>query len=282
MIIQQQTDPMIVIRQTDHAFLASYFARELGNEGFVRPEPFSAFCAAVAEHDNGWRDWELCPGVDPKSLAPYTFMSVPTEEHIALYQRGLERLAAQDPYAALLVSLHCMGLYDRAKATMPGFSAKYVKAHEQHHANDFVQKLRLQQLRWKVDLRGEPLFKEFVEEKRLKANAQLLEALDRLSLFFCLGGLDGMTIESVPVDSDGSEVDWEVHKLSDTEFTIAPYPFRREPLEFAILARRIPNRRYADEADLNNALSPAGFFNLKFTLRRAEGFERGRAAGMGR
>jgi len=90
-MILQQDDPMVVIRQTDHAFLAGFFAREWGNETFTRPEPFASFCLAAAEHDNGWQEWELAPGVDPKTFAPYSFMTVPTEEHVALYQRGIER-----------------------------------------------------------------------------------------------------------------------------------------------------------------------------------------------
>ena len=115
----------------------------------------------------------------PKTFVPYTFMTVPTEEHVALYQRGIERAVKADLYAGLLVAAHCVGLYDRAKATMPGYSAKYVKAQEQHHANDFVQRLRLQQLRLKVDLRNNLATKPFTEEKLIKTNTQRLDALDR-------------------------------------------------------------------------------------------------------
>ena len=74
-MILQQDDPMVVIRQTDHAFLAGFFAREWGNETFTRPEPFASFCLAAAEHDNGWQEWELAPGVDPKTFVPYSFMT---------------------------------------------------------------------------------------------------------------------------------------------------------------------------------------------------------------
>jgi hypothetical protein len=266
-MILQQDDPMVVIRQTDHAFLAGFFAREWGNETFTRPEPFASFCLAVAEHDNGWQEWELAPGVDPKTFMPYSFMTVPTEEHVALYQRGIERAVKADLYAGLLVAAHCTGLYDRAKATMPGYSAKYVKTQEQHHANDFVQRLRLQLLRLKVDLRNNPATKPFTEEKLIKANSQRLDVLDRLSLFFCLGGADETIIEGVPVNDEGAEVDWEIRKTGKNEFTLAPYPFRREPLEFAILARRIPKRRYTEDIELQKVVTAASFFNIRFTLR---------------
>ena len=53
MIIQEQGDQLILIRQTDHAMLAGFFARALGNKIFSRPEPFESFCLAAGEHDNG-------------------------------------------------------------------------------------------------------------------------------------------------------------------------------------------------------------------------------------
>ncbi|MGB7464153.1 MAG: DUF3891 family protein [Candidatus Acidiferrum sp.] len=266
MIVQQHGDPIVVIRQTDHAFLSGFFAREWGNEVFERPEPFASFCLAAAEHDNGWQEWEMLPGVDPKTFAPHTFMTVPTDEHIALYQRGIERAVRADLYTGMLIVGHCMNLYDRARATMPGYSAKYVRSHEQHLAADFVQRLRLQQLRLKVDLRNDPAMRPFTDESRIKANQQRLDALDRLSLYFCLGQGGDITIEDVPVNEQ-SEVDWQLREVGENRYTLDPYPFRREPLEFALLERRIPKRRYMDEGDLQKVLTAAPFYNARFTLR---------------
>jgi len=278
MIVQSQNEPMIVVRQTDHAYLSGFFARELGNDDFQRPEPFQSFCLAAAEHDNGWQEWELAPGVDLKSYLPYTFMSIPTEEHIALYQRGIDRIVKADMYAGLMVVGHCMGLYDRAHATMPGYSAKYVKSEEQHSANDFVQRLRLQQLRLKVDLRNDPAMKPHTDEKLAKANLQRLDALDRLSLHFCTGAVNDIAIEGVPVNDEAKEVDWEVRAAGGNVFTLDPYPFRRDPLQFTILARRIPKARYTEDLELQKVLTAAPFFNMKFTLRSRGAGERSSAA----
>ena len=267
MILRPESDPMVAIRQTDHAFLAGFFAREYGNELFKRPEPSASFCLAVAEHDNGWQEWELEPGVDQKTFTPYTFMTIPTSEHINLYQRGIDRVVKVDLYAGLLVAAHCMGLYDRTRATIPGYSAKYVKTEDQQKVNDFVQRLRLQQLRLKVDLRNDPATKPFVDENSIKTNSLRLEALDRLSLFFCLGASEETTIDGVPLADDGKEIDLFVRPAGHNQFTVDPYPFRRDPLDFAILARRIPKRRYSDDADLQKVLTAAPFYNICYTLR---------------
>jgi hypothetical protein len=278
MIIQEQGDHLILIRQTDHAVLSGYFAREAGNENFARPEPLESFQLAAAEHDNGWNEWELQPRIDPVTFLPYSFMSLPTQEHIDLYQRAIERVVKVDRYAGLLVSMHCAGLYDRTRATMPGFSAKYVKAQEAPAVTDFLQRLRLQQLRLKVDLRADPATKDLADEKWLQANAQRLEALDRLSLYFCLGPLEGATIDAVPADYRGTEVDWDLQPEGNNGAALEPYPFRRDPLEISILARRIPKRRYADDLDLQKVLAQAPYFGQKFTLRAGGTRMRARAA----
>jgi len=280
MIIQEQGDQLTVIRQTDHAVLSGFFAREWGNDLFSRPEPFGSFRLAAAEHDNGWSEWELQPRIDRATFSPFTFMSIPTEEHIALYQRGLERLIKADLYAALLVSMHCASLYDRSRATLPGFSAKYVKSSESTLVNEFIQRLRLQQLRLKVDLRANPLTKDFADDKVLQANSQRFEALDRLSLYFCLAPLVDATIDCVPADDHGSETDWDIRAQSADTVTLSPYPFRREPLQFGILARNIPKRHYADDLDLQKTLARAPYFSMNFTLRAGGARVLSRAAGI--
>src|SRR5215470_8971276 len=189
---------LLVIRQTDHAFLAGFFAKAWGNDRFSKPQPSGSFCLAVAEHDNGWSDWELQPTLDPKTHLPYSFMSIPTESHIAFYQRGIERLVKVDHYAGLLAVMHACELYDRARATMPAYSAKYVKTTESQMVGDFVQQLRLQQLRLKTDLRANPAMKGYVEDEPLKANAARLEALDRLSLHFCMNPEQEVLLDAVP------------------------------------------------------------------------------------
>ncbi len=267
MIVQEQGDELVLIRQTDHAVLSGFLAREWGNELFQRPEPFESLRLAAAEHDNGWREWELLPQIDPKTRSPYSFMSLPTDVHIQLYQQGIERVVKSDRYAGLLVSMHASGLYDRARATIPGFSAKYVKSTEAELVSGFLQELKLQQLRLKVDLRGEMATRELVQDKLLENNSRRLEALDRLSLYFCMSGTPrDATIENVPVDDQGSEVDWELRRDGPNAVSLGPYPFRREPLQVSILTRRVPKRLYIDSLDFQKTLARSPYTALNFTL----------------
>jgi Protein of unknown function (DUF3891) len=278
MILQDRGDHLLVIRQTDHGVLSGFFARAWGNDHFARPELLESFCLAVREHDNGWAEWELEPELDPKTRIPYTFMSIPTEQHVALYLRGIERLVDVDRYAALLVSLHCSGLYDRARATMPGFSAKYVKSSESQLVNDFLQKLKLQQLRLKVDLRTNPATKVFAEEKSLERYSRLLESLDRLSLCFCMNTLESVTIDDVPLSGESEAIDWVLRSGDNNGVILAPYPFRKSPLEVSILARRLPKCLYGNNLDFQRALALAPYFALNFTLLAANAADEARGA----
>ena len=280
MIVQDQDDQLVVIRQTDHAMLAGFLARHWGNAMFQRPEPFASFCLAAAEHDNGWTEWEMQPEVDAVTFTPYSYVSIPTPEHMELYQRGIERVVKADHYAGLLVSLHCACLYDRTRATLPGFSAKYVKSNESQIVSDFVQRLRLQQLRLKVDLRGDPATKDLAEEKVIQANLKRLEALDCLSLYFSQAPLGEHVIEGVPLDDSGREVDWELQPEGENCATLSPYPFDRDPLDISLLARRVAKRPYTGSEDFQKALSQASYFGIKFTLRAGRKDTLARAVGM--
>src|SRR5260370_5634407 len=98
------------------------------------------------------------------------------------------------------------GLCDGARATIPGLSAKYVKSAETELVSGFLQGWKLQQLRLKVDLRGDTAMKDLVQDKLLENNSRRLEALDRLSLYFCMSSAPReATIENVPMDDQASE-----------------------------------------------------------------------------
>jgi uncharacterized protein DUF3891 len=165
-----------------------------------------------------------------------------------------------------LVAMHCQGLYDRTRATIPGYSAKYVKTTEGELVTNFVNNLKMQQLRLKVELRADPARRDLAQDKALEANARRLEALDRLSLYFCMGTPHDTTIDGVPIDGHGSEVEWELRAHGNNIVSLGPYPFRREPLQISVLTRSVPKRLYVDNLDFQKTLGRAPYVAMKFTL----------------
>src|SRR5207248_11804432 len=90
MIIQEQGEHLVLIRQTDHAVLAGHFARELGSEEFALPQPQDSLILAATEHDNGRNEWELLPEIDQVTFLPMRLMSMSHHDHLERSPRGIE------------------------------------------------------------------------------------------------------------------------------------------------------------------------------------------------
>jgi len=74
---------------------------------------------------------------------------------------------------------------------------------------------------------------------------------------FVSGPWKPATIDAVPADYKGTEVDWDLQPEGKSYgATLEPYPFRRDPLEISILARRIPKRHYADDLEFSEGAGP--------------------------
>nr|NIN11994.1 DUF3891 family protein [Gemmatimonadales bacterium]NIN49152.1 DUF3891 family protein [Gemmatimonadales bacterium]NIP06616.1 DUF3891 family protein [Gemmatimonadales bacterium]NIS66348.1 DUF3891 family protein [Gemmatimonadales bacterium] len=74
----------------------------------------------AAEHDNGWKEWEDTPRLNPQTLRPHSYSDIPVDQHLEIYRRGIERTARRDRYAGLMVSLHGSLLYSRYRSGQPG------------------------------------------------------------------------------------------------------------------------------------------------------------------
>lgn len=59
MIVRELADGrLLCIRQTSHALMAAAFCRHWGNADFAPPAPYEPVLLAIAQHDNGWTEWE--------------------------------------------------------------------------------------------------------------------------------------------------------------------------------------------------------------------------------
>ena len=102
---------LLCINQTSHALMAAEFCRHWGNRDFAAPAPYQPVLTGIAQHDNGWYEWELAPLLRADG-APMDFLhGPPPHEKLALWQRGIDRAAAQHPYAGLLTGWHASLLY---------------------------------------------------------------------------------------------------------------------------------------------------------------------------
>ena len=212
MIVRDLGDAWQVVMQTDHADLSSAFARAWA-------EPLKPSLVVAAErHDDGWAVWEQSPRVDGDGK-PVNFLEVDIRSHLAFYRAGIAAITEEDADAGLLVSMHGAGIYRQRYGLDPGLGLARA-AEAQDEVDAFVAEQE-------AKFGGDP------GDRR--ADYDLLQLFDRLSLYFCMrvgeeAELQGYRIEPV--------APWHVR--------LSPYPFGDGAGGFSVLRRVIPKNGRVD------------------------------------
>jgi hypothetical protein len=253
----------LCISQPEHARFAGAMAEAWGRPPFRAPIPRAEVLRAVAEHDNGWLEWEAAPGLDPATGRPLHFTEMPVAEHLAIWRRGVQRMLEANPYAGLLVSMHGAALMRyrlEPDARTPEADRAAVRT--------FVAEQERLQAALREGLALRPRYRDAVRPARLTCNFRLLQVLDALSLLLCTGESESQTFTGVPLG--------EGHRRSDIEVTpapdgaaLTPYPFTREPAPFAVTGRLLPACPMEGPAALRPVWAQAPERRLTFTLRAA-------------
>ena len=245
MLIRDDGDSWLAIPQPAHALLSGQVARDWGNERFAAPDPYESVCLGAEQHDVAWTSWDLRPPLNAEARRSASFLEAPFEERLAIWDGAPERMLAQDPFAALLVSLHGRNvhtLYANADVLEPAQRAAVTA---------YLGRQAALQERLLALLGATP--------EQAERAAALVLCLDALSLRHCHGwpegdlpAVDGTTIRFTPV--------------SDTEATLDPWPLGVPQLQVGLSARRM-TERFDDEAALHAGLAGAPWSALRWVLR---------------
>ena len=225
MIIRKRGEKMLFITQPDHAHL-SRRVMEHCVELATHPRR-EWILLAIGEHDNGWREADEAPPIDPSSGAPLDFVNAPAAVRQGVWPRGVARLAA-DPWAAALVANHAVTVYERFRA---------------HSVwTEFFPRMEA--------VRDDLLLKAGGRIDDLLADYRFVRLGDLISLMFCTGWTEDQQFDEWTVSRDGDVVQ------------VTPNPFGGDPIELQIDARRLPVRTYRDSAELSEALMAAEIVEL--------------------
>jgi Protein of unknown function (DUF3891) len=220
----------LAIGQASHAWLSGQLARAWGNEEFGPVEPWEEVCLGAEQHDVGWAEWDLDPVIDPDTGRPYTFISLPLPDKLALWSAAARKLLSQSSYAALLVSMHGSALYERFPPDDPD---GIVTA--------FLDEQRAFQAR----------LSEGLDAEQLRRNQKLVFAWDYISLALCLEWAPA-EVEDVPTASGAPAT----LKLTE-DGRLDPWPFRDKRVELRAEGRRLGQGSLEDSPPVA----------LEFTLR---------------
>jgi hypothetical protein len=263
MIRRADGESWLLIGQPEHARAAGRMAEAWGAAGFTLPEPATEVVLAVREHDNGWEEWEAAPDLNPEGL-PRHFTEMSVAEHLSIWRRGIARLAARSPYAALLVSMHAAALHagplDADRDTPAAREA----------VADFLAEQRRFQGGQRVALLGHPQAASQFSEENIQAGFRLLQLCDYLSLRLCCTP-DQRPLELTwPAAARGEPTRLVLRPRSAARFRLVPYPFAACPLVLEVAARRVPRTPYPNADAWLIAFSSASRETLALEISAGE------------
>ena len=235
MIIRHDLQGLLAITQPDHARLAGVFA-ELWRDG-AGP----SLVAASRHHDDGWIDWEKAPTVDERGR-PHDFLTIPMDERVAVYRRGIDLVAATDLAAGLLTSLHFGRLLAEGLGALEGDARRT--------AEDFLAEQSI----WEAET-----WHQLGEPEGVEADYRVLRAVDYLSLLLCMRPLD--ELDATPVMAMTLSVEGRCTILD-------PFPFEADELTVTVAGRVLAATTFDDDEAYRSALAAAPVRELNWTLSR--------------
>lgn len=109
MICNRLDDGWELIYQRAHALLAAMVVEAWNSD--TRPTRWFETLNAIAQHDNGWQEWESGCRLHANG-EPIDFRDTPIDDIVAQAARAVLRAHHQDMYAGLLVSRHIAELHE--------------------------------------------------------------------------------------------------------------------------------------------------------------------------
>lgn len=166
----------LLISQVEHARLSGVLAEKclakFGGEDHSLDPVRQELLSAITHHDDGWREWEQAPRLDPQSGKPLSFLELPVDEAIGIWDRSIQAAAEISDLAAWTVAGHFSALL----ATVGDHA-------QEATSRDWLHKAALRRSQWFADWHARD---EATHTAELAGEAlKWLQLFDILSLWPC-------------------------------------------------------------------------------------------------
>jgi len=259
----------LLVTHPHHARLAGQFAQAWGNADFAPPEPRSDVLLAVARHDDAWLERDALPclgragrpaAFSSELVGTYNaFEDIQLADYLRVRGKATETVAADNPYAAILVSMHTLNLLTE-QADLTQLSASDLALHTL-----FVEQQRARQQALIAHVSKSHLRQPSRLTGQLDQAFRFLQACDSLSLVACVRYPKTIALRHRHPRRDGTSTILDCQPLGNDVYRVHPYPFAQDELSFDLPFRRVSKQPYADEAALRAAyaVAPPEFLQVK-------------------
>jgi Protein of unknown function (DUF3891) len=255
-IVREEGDELVLVRQTDHALLSGWLAAAWEAPPWTAPRPYDSCVAAARLHDLPWAAFDETLPCRPDGR-PYSFHELARAITTRLYVHGLDAVEAIDPYAGLLASLHFSGFFANHWGWREAFQPPSPEGEEGKAIAAFVE----HELRRQRRLRDR-LGVDAVHDRELLCGYLWLQLWDRISLDICRHGFTGWSGEYPPVPASLDPAAEPVRLRVDLEpggvCRLDPYPLLERPFRVRVPAARVPLAALGDQAELRRVWRVGG------------------------
>ncbi|HWF14428.1 MAG TPA: DUF3891 family protein [Candidatus Acidoferrales bacterium] len=251
-----------LVTHPNHARLAGAFAERWGNDLFLPPEPREHVMRGIARHDDGWvaRDAEPQITMQGKPSAFSTelvgkysaFEEIDLADYLAVRDRAVRLIAAEDPYAAILISMHTYSLlHDHADRST-------IAAAQLPLLDQFLEDQTSLQGSLRKQVAANPkLQPDQKSDDAILDHFHLLQANDNLSLLTCVDFQQPANLLHALPTRDGRRIPVEVRSVGIRRFVLKPYPFAERTLTFQFPARHAKGKQFSTAKELQDAYNAA-------------------------
>jgi hypothetical protein len=262
-----------LVTHPDHARLAGAFAERWGNDLFLPPEPREHVLRGIARHDDGWAARDAAPQITRQGkpsafstelVGKYSgFEEIDLPDYLAVRDRAVREIGAEDPYAALLISMHTYSLLndhaDRstiAPAQLPLLDR-------------FLEGQKALQDSLRRQIASNPKLRpEHKSEDAILDHFRLLQANDYLSLLTCVDFQKPVNLLHALPTRDGKHIPIQARAIATRHFVLDPYPFAEASLTFQFPARHAKGKLFSSAKELQDALHAAPAETLSVTVSK--------------
>jgi hypothetical protein len=264
MILHPEGTQLRIILQTDHATFAGELCRRWGGPYFNRPEPLSSLVLAADRHDDGWLPWQAAPRIDPATGRPWSFTNIPYIYSTAGHAGAVQQLMCEDGYAGLLFSLHVSGLYRQRYGWFSHMPMPPIPEENRAAAATFLAEQDRVQAQLREALQP--------DEELLWTHYRWLQAWDTLSVLICAGwmGFEPGLLGHLPTAPGKPEMAVKCWALGGDRYTVSPWPFDVDQVEWSIPARWLPDVAWESDAAFQAAFGAAPVGCLPVLFQRME------------
>lgn len=260
-----------LVPHQEHARLAGRFAEHWGNETFPAPAPAELMpevLVAVACHDDAWAGRDAAPLLTREGrpsaftrelVGAYSaFEEIDLADYLAVRGAATEAVAADHPFAAILVSMHTVNLLTEQA------DISSIKPADRPLHSAFIAHQLDRQRELAVSL--PPSLVTHAKPEQLRRAFEFLQFCDNLSLLTCVRYDRPRPVRHTHPDATGARRTITCTPVDDTTYRLAPWPFDAPGLSFTVPARRVPAAACADLAAFRAAYAAAAVEQLLVRL----------------